>query len=366
MMSTGSNEDAIRTVFAQQGVWCRELGSPLTGLLCELASRKLDRSTRIGRCILDWPSHAHLRSNALPLRLAGGLHALVRRGGLPALARLYPPHPAPNGEVFWRAIAAALGEAGDELEPWLALPPQTNEVARAAALMAGLHVVAARTGLPLDLYELGASAGLNLMLDRYAYQLGSLQTGVEGSPVRLAPAWKGSPPPSTMVHIRDRHGVDLHPLDVTKAADRERLLAYIWADQAERLARTEAAIAIAAADPPRLDRGDAADWLEAQLDPAPRGGAVRVLMHSIAFQYFPPSTSQRTIAHIDRVGAAATEQAPLAWLSYEMQPAPSIQAALILRLWPGGQEQILATGDPHGRKLSWVMAEGARSAEAAS
>ena len=65
--------------------------------------------------------------------------------------------------------------------------------------------------------------------------------------------------------------MDLHPLDVTKAADRERLLAYIWADQAERLARTEAAIAIAAADPPLLDRGDAADWLEAQLDPAPRG-----------------------------------------------------------------------------------------------
>ena len=79
MMSTGSNEDAIRTVFARQGVWCRELGSPLTGLLCELAGRKLDRSTRIGRRILDWPNHAALQSDALPLRLAGGLHALVRR-----------------------------------------------------------------------------------------------------------------------------------------------------------------------------------------------------------------------------------------------------------------------------------------------
>src|SRR6476620_4858657 len=80
MMSTGSNENAIRTVFARQGVWCRELGSPLTGLLCELAGRKLDRSTRIGRRILDWPNHAALRSDALPLRLTGGLHACVFRG----------------------------------------------------------------------------------------------------------------------------------------------------------------------------------------------------------------------------------------------------------------------------------------------
>ena len=91
-----------------------------------------------------------------------------------------------------------------------------------------------------------------------------------------------------------------------------------------------------------------------------------MLMHSIAFQYFPPATKQRIIAHIARVGAAASEQAPLAWLSYEMQPPLGSLAILSLRLWPGGQEQILATGDPHGVKLSWVMAEGARSAEAAS
>ena len=56
--------------------------------------------------------------------------------------------------------------------------------------MGGLLVVAASTGLPLALYELGASAGLNLMLDRFSYQLGSLSTGIEGSPIRLAPTGK--------------------------------------------------------------------------------------------------------------------------------------------------------------------------------
>ena len=143
-------------------------------------------------------------------------------GRLPALARLYPPHPAPPGEVLWREVAAALGEVGDELEPWLDRPPQTNEVARAAALMAGLLVVTARTGLPLALYKLGASAGLNLLLDRYAYRLGPLLTGSGASAVRLAPIWQGSPPPETAVRIDGRRGVDLHPVDVTSPAGRER------------------------------------------------------------------------------------------------------------------------------------------------
>ena len=160
MTDPGSNETAIRAAFAHQDVWCCEFGSPLTGLLCDLAGRRLDRSTRIGRRILDWPGQPDLQLDARPLRLFGGLHALVRRGRLPALARLYPPHPMPPGEVLWQEVAATLDEVGDELAPWLDRPPQTNEVARAAALMAGLLVVSVRTGLPLALYELGASAGL--------------------------------------------------------------------------------------------------------------------------------------------------------------------------------------------------------------
>jgi len=61
MTGPGSNETAIRAAFAQQGVWGRELGSPLTGFLCDLAGRWLDRSTKIGRRILDWPGQPDLR-----------------------------------------------------------------------------------------------------------------------------------------------------------------------------------------------------------------------------------------------------------------------------------------------------------------
>ena len=72
---------------------------------------------------------------------------------------------------------------------------------------------------------------------------------------------------------------------------RARLLAYLWPDQPERLARLEAALAIAADDPPRVDKADAADWIEASLALAPEPGVTRVVMHSVAFQYFGPASA---------------------------------------------------------------------------
>ena len=112
MMPAPNSEADIRAVFVQQAVWCRELGSPLTGLLCEMLGSKLDRSTKIGRLILDLPvgqPAVQFDALPLPLRLAGGLHALVRRGRLSALARLYPPQPVPQGEVLWRWLGERRG-----------------------------------------------------------------------------------------------------------------------------------------------------------------------------------------------------------------------------------------------------------------
>src|SRR3954468_7188656 len=249
-MSTRRSETAIRELFARQAEWCTKLGSPFTARLCEAVGPNLDRSTAIGRRILDWPAGPDLSDEAVPLRLAGGLHALVRAGRLEALARLYPPNPLPSAETLWAAVSEALVVAERELLPWLDSAPQTNEVARAAVLMAGLLVVAAKTRHKLALYELGASAGLTLILDRYAYRLGSRHVGMPRSGVVLAPEWTGGDPPQAEIRIADRRGTDLNPLDVTQPRDRDRALAYIWADQADRLARTEAALAIAAFRPP--------------------------------------------------------------------------------------------------------------------
>jgi hypothetical protein len=245
-----------------------------------------------------------------------------------------------------------LREAESELLPWLDLAPQTNEVARSAVLMAGLLVVASRTRQPLALYELGASAGLNLTLDRYAYRLGTREIGPPDAALRLAPDWSGGDPPSTEVRIAERQGVDMNPLDVRSPTDRARLVAYVWPDQPERIARIEAALASAAADPPKLERGDAAAWMERELTPEGRAGITRVVMHSIAFQYFPDDTASRINRHIEAVGRAATADAPLAWLRFEHEGERG-RATLRLRMWPDGTDHLLALPDAHARSIEW-------------
>lgn len=315
--------------------------------LCSLLGERLDRSTEAGRRLLGWPGQADPFSDALPLRLAGGLHALVRRGDAPRLADCYPPRPLPDRETLWTALAPVL--ANPDLLPWLDSAPQTHEVGRSAVLMSGLLVVADLFPQPMELLELGASAGLNLLLDLYGYDLGGVRAGDPDSPLRLRPDWKGAPPPDAPVEVRKRRGVDLNPLDARR--DGDRLLAYVWPDQARRLAQLESALAIAAEDPPEVEEGEAADWLEARLAEPQPAGVSRVVLHSIAFHYFPEETRARIAAAVEEAGARATPEAPLAWLRYEFDPDD--RAALRLRTWPG-EDRLLAYCHPHGAQMEWL------------
>lgn len=345
-------EAAIRTAFAQQAVWCSQLGSPLTGALCTILSEQLDRSTATGRRILDWDGDP--LADALMLRPIGGLHALVRSGQLPGLATHYPPHQLPDMTILSAAVMAAIREADEALLPWLASPPQTNEVARSGVLMPGLLVIADATGLPLALHELGSSAGLNLRLDHYAYELGGLVIGPGLAPITLSPEWHGAPPPDARVRVTSRKGVDQNPLDICDQQTRDRLLAYVWPDQPERLQRLESALTAAAMDPPVIDRADAADWVEQQVWPA--AGVVTVVFHSIAFQYFPMAARARIAAHMRRVGQEATVDAPVAWLRFELDDPEQIgpPPTLRLQIWPGGEDRLLARVHPHGALVHWL------------
>lgn len=311
---------------------------------------RLDRSTPIGRRILDWAGDPDPRKDALPLRLCGGLHALARSRAAPALTQVYPPAPAPDDDRLWSALARVLSEQGDQLDPWLDGPPQTNEVGRSNALMPGLLAIASRFPLPMHLFELGASCGLNLQLDRYGFELGGVRAGDPVSVLQLKPEWQGPPPPAARVQVIARRGVDLNPGD--PVAGRDKLLAYVWPDQAQRLRQLEAALDIATADPPPLDRADAADWIETHLPLDPVPGATRVVMHSVAFQYFPPDTQARVAAHIEAAGARASDDAPVAWLRYEWEAGDACHS-LRLRMWPG-EERLLAYVHPHGAWVRWV------------
>lgn len=338
----------IRAAFARQGDWNRRLGGPFTARLCDRLGLVLDGSTATGRAVLDWRGGAF--ADALMLRLTGGLNALVRQGALPELAAHYPPHAAGDDAALDAALRAAL--ADDRLLPWLDSAPQTNEVGRSGVLMPGLMTIAAATGLPLALYELGASAGLNLRLDHYRYDFGGIALGSRDAPVRLAPDWQGPPPPLANVRIVARRGVDLQPIDVRDAAARDRLLAYVWPEHTARVERLDAALTAAAADPAPVDAGDAAAWVEQYVTPV--AGRCGVVLHSIAFQYFPAATKARIAAHLAAQGARATAIAPLAWLRYELEDASGALPTLRLTLWSGSEDRLLAHAHPHGASVQWL------------
>ncbi len=340
------SEAAVRAAFDFQAPWARRLGAAVTARLLDTIAAVVDRSTAVGTAVLDWPGEPI--ADALVLRLIGGMNALVRVGALPDLAAAYPPNPLPDAAALTPHVATAL--ADPRLLPWLDSPPQTNEVGRSGVLMPGLMTIAAATGLPLRLFELGASAGLNLRVDRYAYQFGGLRAGPDDAPFVIAPEWTGPPPPAAPVIVVDRAGVDRAPVDL--AADADRLLAYVWPDQPDRVARLEAAIAAFRGDPAIVDRADAADWVEARVGLQP--GTVTVVLHSIAFQYFPAATQARVVAHLAGLGATATEAAPLAWLRFEFETAATDLPTLRLTLWPGGDDRRLARAHPHGAQVTWL------------
>jgi hypothetical protein len=342
-------EAAVRAAFAEQAGWCERLVSPFTASLCRLLGERLDRSTAIGRKALDWSGNPSPLADALALRLCGGLQALARSGRYPGLAACYPPHPLPAPERLWTALRPTLDDPG--LPAWLDRPPQTNEVGRAAALMGGLLVIADCFARPMVLLELGASAGLNLLMDHFGYDLGGLRAGDADSSLQLRPDWTGPPPPDSLVDIVGRAGVDIAPLDPRR--DGERLLAYVWPDQAQRQAQLAAALAIAAIHGVAVDRGDAADWLDRKLaEPAP-AGITRVVYHSVAIHYFPAGSQSRIATRLAELGAHASPESPLAWLRYEQEPGEP-HFSLRLRVWPGDEEWRLAECHPHGRWIGWL------------
>ena len=332
------------------------MGSSFTGRLATLLGERLSEEDSVGRAVLQWPGNAG--ADGLSLRLIGGLHALVLMGRAPDLAEAYPGgERAEDADVLWPAVEEALTQHEDFLLAFLESPPQTNEVARSGVLLGGFQTVAAETGLPLCILELGASAGLNLLWDHYRYGLGEAEWGPEDAPLRLEPEWSGPLPPLGALAVAARAGCDQRPVDPIDEQDRLRLRAYVWADQLERRLRLEAALDHWTKSGLKLDRADAADWAEAQLSRSSPGVAM-VLFHSIFWHYLEPEAQDRIRSAIDEAAARATPDAPFAWLRMEVHESRQF-AGLYLDLWPGiasvpgGETRLLAEADFHGEWVRW-------------
>ncbi len=338
----------IRAFFEEQAEACTALGSPFTGRLLTLLAQKLAPDTAVGERILNWQGDASNRGDSVPLRLTGALHALVLQGKSPALIAAYPPN-AVDDATLWQAVHSALTAHNDQLQDWLDSPPQTNEVRRAAALMPAMLSLQTMFNLPLVISELGASAGLNLNWDRFELTLEGQKFGTPNATVQLAPDWSGPLPPQIAPQVIDKAGCDINPLDPVR--DALRLRAYIWPDQTDRMQRTEAAIAIAQQQNAPVARMDAEDWLKSRLSTR-HHGAVHVVYHTVAWQYFPQATQNACEAALQQAGAAATAEAPLAHIGMEAD-GQGDGAGLTAQIWPGGQKYNLGRADFHGRWVNW-------------
>ena len=343
-----------------QGKFCRGSGSPFTAAVCDAAADDIEAGGPITALVQPWRDAELMTAvdAAAPLRLAGAFHHAVLTGAAPALAAFYPPAaPDPaalDPAALGPAMAAVAAEQAEALIAFMGSPPQTNEVMRAYALLPGFLLVAAATGLPLTTLEIGASAGLNLNWGRFLYEGegtdGAWAWGNPTSPVRLKGDWRGPAPRLAEIAEVQAFGCDVAPVDVSDPAQALRLLAYVWPDQTERVARLKAAIALAEETGLRPDKADAGAWLDARLKPIP--GRAVVLYHSIMRQYLSAESAAAVDAALARAAAVATRESPVAWLFFEPDwRSGSRETQVRLTIWPGGVERLLSHAHPHA---TWV------------
>ncbi|NIZ10281.1 DUF2332 domain-containing protein [Pseudooceanicola sp. HF7] len=335
---------ALRDHFLSQAQSCEHLGSPFMARLLPLIAERLAPGSAVAARLMAWPPEK-MRADALALRLAGGLHALVLTGADPHLGAAYPPG-QPDDDQLWEAVQNAFRQHESHLLHWLDSAPQTNEPRRATALILAAGLAAQQyPGLPLRVSELGASAGLNLQFDRFGLTAGGQRLGAAHPAVTLHPDWQGPRPQPMPFTVAERRGVDLNPLNPDSTQDMLRLRSYIWPDQPDRMERLDAILSVAE---PLVDAGDAAAWLADRLA-APRPGRIEFVYHTVAWQYFPPATDAACRATLAMAAERATQDSPLAWLSVEADETGQPGAAVCLRLWPGGFDIPLGRMDFHGR-----------------
>ncbi len=299
----------------------------------------------------------------LPLALLAAVHYLVLEGLDHPLAEVYAGRSdSPPGPLFTEVCRAHW----DEIEALLATRHvQTNDCGRSALIGPGLTWLDTRLEGRPALVDVGTSAGLSLLCDRYRLDYGAHgATGPADSTVEVACRVVGGDPPiaTRLPALASRIGIDRSPLDVSKPEDAQWLLACIWPDSG-RLARTTASVRLAQGDPPRLIRGDANEALPGVLADLPTGTPA-VVLTTWAFAYFSLDQRSRFVEILDLASRARA----IAWLSAEAPgvvepftaaatPGPDEQAGDVLGavLFDRGtrREELLAITHAHGHWMDW-------------
>jgi hypothetical protein len=217
---------------------------------------------------------------------------------------------------------------------------------------------AAETGLPLELLELGPSAGLNLIVDRYRYRYANGAWGPADALLELTTQESpgGAVPESLLSHelvVRRRRGIDLMPIDATTAEGYLLLRSFVWPGLDERVARLDAAVETLRRMPdrPELVAGDYTAVLPRLLAERP-ADALTVVFETFSTIYLPEDVARELAEALETAGA---DGRPLAWVSvrrWELGTGTEAAFELELRVWPG-QAHVVARVDPHGNTLDW-------------
>ncbi|NEA35209.1 DUF2332 domain-containing protein [Streptomyces sp. SID13031] len=337
----------------RQAVACEDLGSPM---YADLLRRLVDDYELGGTSTAVLAGFESAPGDALiGLRLLGAVHRLVLSGQAPELAVFYP---SVGGEwdavLGWEAFDQVLAARGPELRNLLTQAPQTNEVGRSTALYGGLLRLAEVVPLPVRLFEIGSSGGLNLRADHFRYNLADGSSyGTADSSVVLEDAWSGRPITPAVLRIAERVGSDIAPVNPLSEDGALTLTSYVWPDMTARLERLRGALEVARKVPADVRREDALSFLR-NLELSE--GHVTVVWHSVMWQYLSPAEQTAGDALIVALGARATPTTPLAHLCLEpMRRTPEAEPEflIVLQVWPGGAPRILGTADPHGLPAYW-------------
>lgn len=340
--------------FAEQAAFSSAFGSPFTGQLIERMGKDLEAGGPVAALIGDWPGSP--RADVVSLRLTGALHFAALSGRDPALAALYPPTNANwRMDDVWPVARAFLDRHQGWVAEFIKSAPQTNETRRSIAILAAFQTFAQRYKGPIDTLELGASAGLNSNWSRFHYQTKSWEWGDAESGVNIDTDWNGPPPPLAPLDIRNVAACDLNPLDISDPAQLLQLRSYVWPDQPERLARFDGAVALALATGRKVERADAAAWLQRKLPERARDAAT-VVYHSIFLQYPPREVRTAITEAIQSAVESATEAAPLAWIRVEPEALTdgirdSVRIVIDVITWPGAERRIIGYTDGHVRGI---------------
>jgi hypothetical protein len=282
------------------------------------------------------------------LRLFAAVHYLVLSGAAPD---------ALSGR--FGNLAAALGEHEGELRRRVETHGvQTNEVQRCTMLLPTFLAASAESGLPLELIELGPSAGLNLLVDRYRYRYQNGECGPADAVLELTTAERpgGSVPAPLLARelvVRRRCGIDLAPVDATTAEGYLLLRSFVWPGLDERVARLDAAVETLRRVPerPELIQGDYTEVLPGLLAERPPD-ALTVVFETFSTVYLPEAAARQLAEALETAGA---DGRPLAWASvrrWELGAGKDTPFELELRVWPG-RARVVARVDPHGNTLEW-------------